>query len=61
MPLNSCFLLGDPEASEPAEKEVIVVLVGDEVLLILGDVELALHSLLVGLGGEVFLEVGEGR
>jgi hypothetical protein len=60
VPLNGCSLLGDSEASEPAEEEVIVVLVGDEVLLILGDVEPALHSLLVGLGGEVFLEVSEG-
>jgi hypothetical protein len=55
--LDGRLALGKLDSSESAEEEVWVVLVGDQVLLVVGEVQLALQSVLVGLGGEVLLEV----
>lgn len=60
MSFNSSLFVGEFDACQSAEQEVLAVLVGDQVVLVGSQVELALSSTFVGFGRQVGLEVLEG-
>jgi hypothetical protein len=59
MAFNGGLLLGQFDSSESAEEEVRVVLVRDEIVLVVLEVELRLHSSSVGFRLQILLEVVE--
>lgn len=59
MLLDGSLLLGQLDSRQPAEEEIGVILVGHQVLLVVLQVELPLHSSAIGLGLEVLLVVLE--
>lgn len=60
MPLDCSFFLGEFDSSEPAEEEMWIIAMSDEVFFVLADIELTLEAVLVRFGGEIVLVVLEG-